>query len=69
MTLKELRVGAAKSQRETARYLNISVSSLSHCEAGRRNINIHQIIPLAKFYDCTAEDVILAQLNTIPHYS
>lgn len=63
MTLKELRQQSGKTVAEVATALGIANRTLSHYECGTRHINIEQVIPLSKLYDCTVEDIIVAQLN------
>lgn len=64
MTLKELRVQANKSCAEVAHTLGVSIQALSNYEHGNRRINIEQVLLLSKLYECTAEEVIYAQLNS-----
>lgn len=64
MTLRELRGQSGKAQIETAEALNVSLQTAYRYEQGIRRINIEQVLILAKLYDCTAEEVIEAQLNS-----
>lgn len=64
MTLRDLRVQAGKTRAEVAEAIGVTVSAVSHYENGKREINIRQILVLAKLYDCTAEEIIEAQLRS-----
>ena len=66
MTLKELRIQSNKSRAEVAIALNTTIAAISHYENGIRRINIEQVLTLSSLYDCTAEEVIEAQLNSCP---
>ena len=65
MTLRELRVQAGKKVSEIAKELGVQVQAVYNYEKGLREINIRQVLILAKLYDCTAEEVIEAQLNSL----
>lgn len=64
MTLKDLRLENNKTAAEVAAVLGVARSTYSNYEQGIRKIDICLIIPLSKFFDCTAEEVITAQLNS-----
>lgn len=64
MTLKELRIQSNKSRVEAATALEVTVQAISNYESGLRRINIEQVLILSKFYECTAQEVIEAQLNS-----
>lgn len=64
MTLKELRIQSNKSRGETATALEVTVQAISNYESGARQINIAQVLILSKLYECTAQEVIEAQLNS-----
>ena len=64
MTLKELRELSGKSRAEVAAALGVTVSAVSHYENDRRHITIEQVLTLSNLYDCSAEEVIRAQLNS-----
>lgn len=63
-TLRELREQNGKSRAEVAAALGVTVQALSNYENGYRRIDIEQVLTLSKLYDCTAEEVINAQLNS-----
>ena len=50
---------------EISSELNISVRTLYSYEEGTRQISIDKILPLAKLYDVTAEEIINAQMKSI----
>lgn len=64
MTLRELREECGKSRAEVAAALGVTVSAVGHYENNRRQITIEQVLVLSKLYDCSAEEVIDAQLNS-----
>jgi transcriptional regulator with XRE-family HTH domain len=63
-TLKDLRKQANKTAAEVATVLNVTENAIYNYESGIREINIRQVLLLAKLYDVTAEEVIEAQLNS-----
>lgn len=63
-TLKTLREQNKKTLAEIASELNVCVRAVSRYEQGTRKISLEQVLLLAKLYDCTAEEVIAAQLNS-----
>lgn len=64
MTLKELRLQNNKTLAEIANVLRVTEQAVYRYEQGKRSICLEQVLSLAKFYDCTAEEVIEAQLNS-----
>ncbi len=64
MTLKELRLQSKKTPAEMANALSVSLQTAYRYEQGTRRISIEQVLILAELYDCTAEEVITAQLNS-----
>lgn len=64
MTLKELRVQNKNTLAEVASELNVCVRAMSRYEQGTRKISLEQVLTLSKFYDCSAEEIIQAQLNS-----
>lgn len=64
--LKDLRIQSNKSQKEVATALGVSVQAISNYENSNRRLAIDQILPLAKLYDVTAEEIIEAALNSCP---
>ena len=63
-TLRELREQNKNTAAEDAEVLGIARSTYSNYEQGIRMIDIELIIPLAKLYNCTAEEIIEAQINS-----
>lgn len=68
MTLRELRKSAGISVVEVANVLGIEAQTVYRYEQGTRQIRIDQVMKLAKLYDCPAEEVISAQLNSCQSY-
>ena len=63
-TLKDLRLQAKKTVAEAAKVLNVTERAYMRYEQGTRRISLEQVLVLAKLYDCSAEEVIQAQLNS-----
>lgn len=63
-TLKTLREENGKSRAEVATALGVTVSAVSHYEVGIRRISFEQVLALMRLYECSAEDIINAQLNS-----
>ena len=63
-TLRELRQQSGKTRAEVAKALGVAVRTISHYECGTRKLSIEQVLVLAKLYDESAEQIILAQLNS-----
>ncbi len=63
-TLRDLRKASGKTAAEVAEYLKIPRSTYSNYEQGTRTIDIKLIIPIAKFFDCSEQDIITAQINS-----
>ena len=63
-TLRELREQNKNTAAEVAEVLGVARSTYSNYEQGIRMIDIEVIIPLAKLYNCTAEEIIEAQINS-----
>ena len=63
-TLRELREQNKNTAAEVPEVLGIARSTYSNYEQGIRMIDIELIIPLAKLYNCTAEEIIEAQINS-----
>ena len=63
-TLRKLREQNKNTAAEVAKVLGIARSTYSNYEQGIRIIDIELIIPLARFYNCTAEEIIEAQINS-----
>ena len=64
MSLRKLMEQNGKSRAEVAAALGVTLSSVSHYENGLRRVSLEQVLMLAKLYDCSAEEVIEAQLES-----
>lgn len=64
-TLRDLRKQAGKSCAEVAEQLGVTPQALYRYERGVREINLSQVVALAKVYDVSIEDVVYAQLNSL----
>ena len=64
MTLKELREQNKSTAADMARVLGVANSTYYNYEQGIRRISLEQVFLLSAYYDCTAEEVIEAQLNS-----
>ena len=65
LTLRELREINEKSREEIARILGVTVSAVTNYEIGIRRISLEQVLILATNYNMPAEEIILAQLESI----
>lgn len=65
VTLRDLRKQCNKKAPEVARELGVKIGSYFRYEQGVRQINIRQTLILARLFDCTAEEIIEAQLNVV----
>lgn len=63
-TLKSLRLENKKTAAEVAAALNVANSTYYNYEQGTRKISLEQVLILSKFYDCSVEEIINAQLNS-----
>lgn len=63
-TLRTLRLQSGKTVKEVAAALNVTKNAVSNYENGIRNINLEQIIPLARLYECSEKEVIEAAINS-----
>ena len=63
-TLRDLRLQSKKTCTEVAQALNVTIRTYYRYEQGTRQINIFQIVPLAKLFDVSAEEIIKAQINS-----
>lgn len=63
-TLKDLRLNAEKSVKETAEALNVSPRAVGRYEDGTRQIDIEQVIKLSNLYGCSEREIIDAALNS-----
>ena len=68
MTLRELREQNDLTRAEVAKVLGVSYQAISNYEAGSRTISIEQIIPLMELYNCSAEELIMAQLESVSRW-
>ena len=64
LTLRELREQSGKSRKETALALGVSPNAVTNYEHGIRRIDIEQVLILSKLFDYSAEEIILAQINS-----
>ena len=64
MTLKEIRISAGKTIKETADALNVAVSSCYNYEQGIRQIDIKQVLILAELFDCSEKEIIESAINS-----
>lgn len=63
--LRELRNRSNLTLKQVANSIGVSVSTLSNYEQGTRTVNIHLVLKLSKVYDCTAEEIIQAQIKSL----
>lgn len=63
-TLRELREENKKSRAEVAQALGVTLRAVFNYEYGIRQISLKQVLILSELYDCPAEDIILAALNS-----
>ena len=64
MTLRELRESSGKTRAEVAASLWVTVQAIYKYEQGKRKLSIEQVLILSKLYGESAEDIIVAQLNS-----
>lgn len=64
MTLKELRIQNGKTAKEVAEELGVRSTAISNYEQGIRRISLEQVLKLSKLYECSAEEIIRAQINS-----
>ena len=65
MTLRDVRKQNKKTVAEIAKVLNVTDRAVLNYEQGIRRIGLEEILALSKVFDCTAEEIILAQLKSI----
>lgn len=63
-TLKQLRQDSKKTCAEVAQALGVTLRAVFNYEYGIRQIGLKQVLILAELYDCTAEEIIIAALNS-----
>lgn len=68
MTLKELRAQSGLTAAKVAEALGVEEQTLFRYEQGTRRIGIEQVLRLSELYECTEEEVIVAQLNSCQSY-
>lgn len=66
-TLRKLREQNKNTAAEVAKVLGVAVSTYYNYEQGLRRIGLEQILSLAIFYNVSAEEIILAQINSRPN--
>lgn len=64
MTLRELREKNRKTLTEVASVLGVTAQAVCNYESGIRQIGLDDVLTLSALYDCNAEEVIKAQLNS-----
>lgn len=65
MTLRDLRKQNKMTAKQVADKIMIAERTLHSYEQGVRRLGLEEILALAKEYDCSAEEIILAQLKSI----
>ena len=60
--LRTLRKQAKKTATEVATVLGVVDRAYYRYENGTRRISLEQVLLLAELYDCTAEEIIYAQI-------
>lgn len=63
-SLKSLRLYNKKTLAEVATELKVNIRTVLRYEQGVRKISLEQVLILAHFYECAAEEIIIAQLNS-----
>ena len=63
-SLKELRKENGKSRAEVAAALSVSIQTIYKYEQGVRHISLEQVLILEDLYNCTAEEIVNAQLKS-----
>lgn len=66
ITLRKLREENGKSRAEVATALGVTIRAVFNYEYGYRRIGLEQVLILSELYDCGAEEIITAQLNSCP---
>lgn len=66
--LKQLRKNYNLSQKEISKFLEISSSQYSFYESGKRQIPIHLLLKLAKFYN-TSLDYLVEDTNQLERHN
>lgn len=63
MILKELRESRGLQQKDIAKFLGISESSICLYEKGKREPPIEVLIKLADFFGCTLDELVKGETN------
>ena len=63
-TLKSLREENKKTLTKVASVLGVTIQAAYRYEQGKRRICLEHVLILSTLYDCSAEEVIKAQLNS-----
>lgn len=58
MNFREIRVKAGKSVKEVTEYMGVSNVAVYYWESGRTVPNARNLLKLAKFYNCAAEELL-----------
>lgn len=64
MTLKRMRQDAGFSRKDAAEQIGVTYQAISHYENGTRSPGVEIVLALAHLYGESAEDVIVAALNS-----
>lgn len=64
MKLSDLRQSAGYSVIQVAKELNVSIQSVYRYEQGERRLSLEQVLELSKLFDCSAEEIIKAQISS-----
>ena len=63
-TLRDIRIESKKSPGEVAKALGVTERAYYRYEQGIRQINIAQVLVLARLFEISAEEVIQSQLSS-----
>ena len=63
-TLRSLREENKKNRAEVAQTLGVTPNAVTNYEIGIRRLSLEQVLLLARYYECNAEEIIRAQLNS-----
>lgn len=56
--IKQERVKLGYTQRQVAKYLNVTAEAICQYETGKRKIGIDKLQKLAILYNCTIDDLV-----------
>ena len=65
-TLRDLREQNGMTRADVAAALGVTPNAITNYERGNRRLALEHILILAKIYEASAEDIIMAQLNSCP---